>query len=318
MSAKCPKIAAAKCQIGGFDASKLSLSQFASNGLLTNPGVSIFGESLQFGVVRAGVTIGPPQAIPGLTLPASLEVTGVANIFGSLNVFAIQTSFGLKTAFGGNIKNGFSLKNTIDLKNAINIGNGPIVFNGVLSANGGIKTPVVLAEVIKATVSVSAPVGNFPIMNGVASGNKVLPFDIPHWTQKGKRIRHVCAEGPEAGIYIRGRLKDSNVIQLPEYWDGLVDYDSITVQLQPIGERHYHLNVMEIDKEKIVVKDSDDKPIDCFYHVWVARWIDPTNHDEKLHVVYDGESPADYPGKKENYLVGGWDYDRRETQWRKK
>ena len=308
MSAKCPKIAAAKCQIGGFDASKLTLSQFASNGLLTNPGISIFGESLQFGIVRAGVTIGPPQAIPGLTLPASLEVTGVANIFGSLNVFAIQTSFGLKTAFGGNIKNGFSLKNTIDLKNAINIGNGPVVFNGVMTANGGIKTPVIISEVSKSIQFIGA-------LQGVASGNKVLPFDIPHWTQKGKRIRHVCAEGPEAGIYIRGRLRDSNVIRLPEYWDGLVDYDSITVQLQPIGERHYHLNVMEIDKEKIVVRDSDDKPIDCFYHVWVARWIDPRDHNEKLHVVYDGMSPDDYPGNNANYLVGGWDYDRRKTQW---
>ena len=313
MSLKLPKVSSAKCQIGSYDASKLSIGQFGANGVLTNPGISIFGESLQFGIVRAGVTIGPPMAIPGLTLPASLEVTGVANIFGSLNVFAIQTSFGLKTAFGGNIKNGFSLKNTIDLKNAINIGNGPIVFNGSLLANGGIKTPIVIAEIVKATVSVSAPVGNFPIMNGYATGNK--PFDIPHWKEEGKRVRHVCAEGPEAGIYIRGRLKDSNVIKLPEYWDGLVDYDTITVQLQPIGERHYHLNVMEIDKEKIVVKDSDDKPIDCFYHVWVARWIDPRDHNEKLHVVYDGMSPDDYPGNNANYLIGGWDYDRRKTQW---
>ena len=101
------------------------------------------------------------------------------------------------------------------------------------------------------------------------------------------------------------------MIQLPEYWDGLVDYDTITVQLQPIGERHYHLNVMEIDKEKIVVRDSDDKPIDCFYHVWVARWINPGNHDEKLHIVYDGESPDDYPGDNSRILIGGWDYDRR-------
>jgi len=312
---KAPKVAAAKVQIGAFDASKLTISQFAANGVLTNPGISIFGESLQFGVVRAGVTIGIPQAIPGVTLPFSLEVSGIAQYFGVLNIFGVVNQFGLKTAFGGNIKNGFSFKNSVDAKNAINIGNGPIIFNGLLSANGGIKTPIIIAEIVKGTVSVSAPIGNFPIMNGIASGNKVLPFDIPHWKQKGKRIRHICVEGPEAGIYIRGRLKDSNVIQLPEYWDGLVDYDSITVQLQPIGERHYHLNVMEIDNEKIVVKEADDKPFECFYHIWVARWIDPRNHDEKLHIVYDGESPAEYPGNPENFLVGGWDYDRRDTQW---
>ena len=302
-------MAAAKCQIGAYDASKVTLGQFAANGVLTNPGISIFGESLQFGVVRAGVTIGVPQALPGLTLPASLEVSGVANYYGILNIYGVINQFGLKTAFGGNIKNGFSFKNSVDAKNAINIGNGPIVFNGLLKANGGIKTPIIISEVSKSKQFIGP-------LQGVASGNKVLPFDIPHWTQKGKRIRHVCAEGPEAGIYIRGRLKDSNVIQLPEYWDGLVDYDSITVQLQPIGERHYHLNVMEIDNEKIVVKEADDKPFECFYHIWVARWIDPRNHDEKLHVVYDGESPAEYPGKSENFLVGGWDYDRRDTQWR--
>ena len=104
-------MAAAKCQIGAYDASKLTLGQFAANGVLTNPGISIFGESLQFGVVRAGVTIGIPQALPGVTLPFSLEVSGVAQYFGVLNVFGIVNQFGLKTAFGGNIKNGFSFKN---------------------------------------------------------------------------------------------------------------------------------------------------------------------------------------------------------------
>ena len=300
-------MAAAKCQIGAYDASKLTLGQFAANGVLTNPGISIFGESLQFGVVRAGVTIGIPQALPGVTLPFSLEVSGVAQYFGVLNIFGVTNTFGLMSIFGGSINNSFSVKNGPDIKNAINIANGPSVFNGLLKANGGIKTPIIISEVSKSAQFIGP-------LQGVASGNKVLPFDIPHWKEKGKRIRHVCAEGPEAGIYIRGRLKDSNVIELPEYWDGLVDYDSISVQLQPIGDRHYHINVIEIDKEKVVVKEADDKPFECFYHVWVARWIDPRNHDEKLHVVYDGESPAEYPGSSESFSVAGWDYDRKENE----
>lgn len=309
MSTKCAKMSAAKCQIGAFDASKLTLGQFGANGVLTNPGISIFGESLQFGVVRAGVTIGIPQAIPGLTLPASLEVSGVANYYGILDIFGVTNTIGLLSIFGGSINNSFSVKNGPDTKNAINIANGLSVFNGLLKANGGIKTPIIISEVAKSGIFIGP-------VNGIASGNKPLSaFDLPHWKEKGKRIRHLCIEGPEAGIYIRGRLTDSNVIQLPEYWDGLVDYDSITVQLQPIGERHYHLNIIEMDKEKIVVKEADDKPFECFYHVWVARWIDPRDHNEKLHVVYDGESPNDYPGNPENFLVGGWDYDRRKSQW---
>jgi len=297
---KCAKGSFAKCQIGSFDASKLTLSQFAANGLLTNPGISIFGESLQFGVVRAGVTIGPPQAIPGVSLPFSLEVSGVSQYFGILNVFGSINQFGLKTAFGGNIKNGFSFKNGVDTKNGLNLGNSATVFNSFVRCNAGLSGNITLTDGINPTITKAI---------AAAKG-----FDIPHETKPGKRIRHICVEGPEAAIYIRGRLKDSNVIELPEYWDGLVDYDSITVQLQPIGERHYHLNVMEIDKEKIVVRDSDDKPIDCFYHVWVARWIDSKNHDEELHIVYDGESPKDYPGNPGSFSIAGWDYDRREVQ----
>jgi hypothetical protein len=260
MSTKCAKMAAAKCQIGAYDASKLTLGQFAANGVLTNPGISIFGESLQFGVVRAGVTIGVPQALPGVTLPFSLEVSGVAQYFGVLNVFGIVNQFGLKTAFGGNIKNGFSFKNSVDVKNAINLGNGISVFNGLLKANGGIKTPIIISEVCKADLG---------IFKAVAAPFK--KFNIQHPSKPGMRLVHASLEGPEIGVYYRGRLTGSNKIELPDYWKDLVHDDSITVQLQPIGDRHYHLSVVEFTNEYVIIKESDDKPIDCFYHVYAER-----------------------------------------------
>ena len=151
--------------------------------------------------------------------------------------------------------------------------------------------------------NVTAPtfVGN---LIGRASENK--SFDIPHVTQPGKRIRHVCAEGPESGIYIRGRLTGKNVIDLPDYWEGLVDPDSITVTLTQIGSSQ-DLIVDAINWGKQVkVRSGNGTSIDCFYEVWVARYINPDNHDEKLHVVYDGESPADYPGDNDNFIVGGF------------
>ena len=164
-----------------------------------------------------------------------------------------------------------------------------------------------------------SPCGKFPVMNGYATGNKSIgAFDIPHWTKKNTRIRHIIAEGPEAGIYIRGRLTNKNMIELPEYWDGLIDPDSITVTLTQIGYSQ-DLIVESIDWGKVVkIKSGSGANIDCFYEVWAARWIDPMNHDEKLHVVYEGDSPDDYPGNKENFLVGGWDYDRRIPKWGKK
>ena len=141
-------------------------------------------------------------------------------------------------------------------------------------------------------------------VTGKASGNK--SFDIPHVTQPGKRIRHVCAEGPEAGIYIRGRLTGKNVINLPDYWDGLVDPETITVTLTQIGSsQDLIVDAIEWGK-RVKVRSGNGTNIDCFYEVWVARHINPENHDEKLHVVYEGESPADYPGDNDNFIVGGY------------
>lgn len=153
-------------------------------------------------------------------------------------------------------------------------------------------------------------------VNGVASGNKTLgSFDIPHVKDKNKRIRHIIAEGPEPGIYIRGQLKDKNVIELPEYWDGLVDPESITVTLTQIGYSQ-DLIVDRIEWGKnIIIRSGLGANINCFYEVWAARWVNPMNHEEKLHVVYEGKTPADYPGDNKQFLVGGWDYDRRNTQW---
>jgi len=165
---------------------------------------------------------------------------------------------------------------------------------------------------LQINVQATAPVFNGNL-NGVASGNKL--FDIPHVTQKGKRIRHIIAEGPEAGIYVRGKLTDSNVIELPEYWDGLIDPESITVTLTQIGYSQ-DLIVERIEWGKnIIIRSGVGANIHCYYEVWAARWLNPMNHDEKLIVVYDGKTPDDYPGDNKQFLIGGWDYDRRNPQW---
>ena len=60
-------------------------------------------------------------------------------------------------------------------------------------------------------------------------------FDIPHPTKGGWRLRHVCLEGPEAGVYYRGHLTGDNRIILPDYWHGLIDPTTITVSVTQIG-----------------------------------------------------------------------------------
>ena len=172
---------------------------------------------------------------------------------------------------------------------------------------------------INITGNVTATQMTATTFNGVATSAKSLSpsFDIPHVKNPKKRIRHIIAEGPEAGIYVRGRLSGGNVIKLPEYWDGLIDPESITVTLTQIRTSQ-DLMVDTIEWGKIIkIKSGNAVAIDCFYEIWAARWLNPMDHSEKLHVVYEGDSPDDYPGNNEMFLVGGWDYDRRETKWRR-
>lgn len=124
------------------------------------------------------------------------------------------------------------------------------------------------------------------------------PFDIPHPTKSGHRLRHVCLEGPESGVYYRGRLKDSNTIELPEYWIGFVDPESITVTLTQIG---YSQDLI-VDKiewgRRVVIKSGTGANIDCYYLIHGER-ID----GEKLIVEYEGTSIDDYPGDNSIYSI---------------
>ena len=95
-------------------------------------------------------------------------------------------------------------------------------------------------------------------------------FNIPHPTRENRRLVHGCLEGPEYGVYTRGRLTNKKEIILPTYWKGLVDWTTITVNLTPIGS-HQHLIVKRFDEEKVYLQSNGGMPIDCFYHVYAER-----------------------------------------------
>ena len=121
-------------------------------------------------------------------------------------------------------------------------------------------------------------------------------FDIPHPTKKGHRLRHICLEGPESGVYYRGRLTGKNVIELPEYWRGLVDAETITVTLTQI-KTSQDLIVDGIEwGTRVKVRSGNGTDIDCFYLVHAER-----KDGEKLIVEYEGNSIEDYPGDNSQY-----------------
>ncbi len=120
-------------------------------------------------------------------------------------------------------------------------------------------------------------------------------FDIPHPTKEGHRLRHVCLEGPEAGVYIRGKLKGTT-ITVPEYWKGLVDEETISVSLTPIGS-YQELYVKSIEwGRRIEIRNASGGPIECFYLIQGER-----KDGEKLIAEYKGTSIEDYPGNNEEY-----------------
>ena len=162
--------------------------------------------------------------------------------------------------------------------------------NGLYVSGGSSVNTVLIEGDLYVTGSIDGlSKGRLEARHKVADGKPPKSFDIEHPTKgKGWRLRYVCLEGPEAGVYFRGRLKNEKVIKLPDSWKGLVHTDSISVQLQPIGS-HQNIIVKRWDDDFIYLQ-GQGLPIDCFYHVYGER-----KDVNSVLVEYEGNSRYDYP-----------------------
>ena len=93
-------------------------------------------------------------------------------------------------------------------------------------------------------------------------------FVIDHPTKEGMKLRYASLEGPENGVYIRGKTTEF-VIELPDYWTGLVDEDTISVNLTPIGKSQT-LWVKSIEDNKVIV-GSKCTSVEYFYTIYGER-----------------------------------------------
>ena len=162
--------------------------------------------------------------------------------------------------------------------------------NGLLVSGGSSVNTVKIIGDLEVTGDINGGnKGRLAARFATADGLPPKAFDIEHPTKgKGWRLRYVCLEGPEAGVYFRGRLKNEKVIKLPDSWKGLVHTDSISVQLQPIGS-HQNIIVKRLDDDFIYLQ-GQGLPIDCFYHVYGER-----KDVNSVLVEYEGNSRYDYP-----------------------
>jgi hypothetical protein len=271
-----------KLVVGQLDMSFLTASSKLTPGTAVINGPCYIGLTPQIGVARATCMIGPP--IPGVTLPVSLEVTGISNFAGitntagTINDLALSNIFGFTNKIGAEIQAAFKTIFGLKTNAAVQITQGPKVCQANASA---------------------------PVFNGVFVGDgdglffAKKPFDIPHPTKEGWRLRHVCIEGPTADVYVRGKLNNSNVIELPEYWRKLVDPETITVNLTPVGT-HQELYVDKIEwGTRILIKNNCGSAVNCYYTVYAERADTDKNIPE-----YKG-TYNDYPGDNRQYTSYG-------------
>jgi hypothetical protein len=133
---------------------------------------------------------------------------------------------------------------------------------GSATANGGTET----FRIRKDNVNVFG--ANFTVGGSITGNSK--NFSIPHPTKEGKRLVHSCLEGPEIGVYFRGRSQ-SSTIEMPDYWAGLVHLDSMTVELTAIGPNQDLYVASIADDGDVTVASNTDTALNYFYVVYGER-----------------------------------------------
>jgi hypothetical protein len=212
--------------------------------------VSSFG----FPPTPIDVVVGDPTGPVGVSVNSILIniISPITNGLGVLNWVGAKTFAGVKQQTGVELRAGAVADVGKEATTGNVVENGSRVINGALVVNG--------ATHINGFLSFTSSI--------VGTTKK---FDIPHPTKQNHRLAHACIEGPENGVYHRGRLIDTNVIQLPEYWGGLVDAETITVNLTPHGV-YQELFVKSIEwGTKINVVNNLGGPINCSYTVYAKR-----------------------------------------------
>lgn len=257
MSSSAPILTAGdRLQVGQVSVNFLDVTKQLVPGTAVINGPLYVGANLPVGVPRANTMLGPGIGIPGLP---SLEVVGISNYYGIETKFSLSKILGVSIFSGLKVALGMGVANGVHLKNSLNLGNGPVVFNG----------PVNVTTIAGDLAGFNSIDAFFISAETISAETK--NFIINHPSKPGYKLAHACIEGPENGVYYRGRLKKSNSIELPDYWEGLVNYRTITVHLTP--RSHYQeLYVKEVKDNKYVnIENNLDSIIDCDYIICAER-----------------------------------------------
>lgn len=292
MAVSLEALSAGKFHVGTVSSQQIMGSPISLNSILpgtfTTSGPSYFGQCLDFGGINnATVSIGP-RLVPTGLLGVGIPTPGIASLLVLGSPLAIQATGGSNFIGFVNVT-GVATKLGADIKASVSTTAGASVKAGSEVEAGNNAT----AKTITSSVS-KAALGSFASVSA-----PFKQFDIPHPTRgKGWRLAHAALEGPEMGVYYRGKTREKT-IKLPEYWTELVHEDSITVQLTPIGKACSSLHVKKIEDNTVTI-GHQAQDLEYFYII----------HGERkdlgdLIVEYRGDKPEDFKFSSEKIKRNG-------------
>jgi len=255
------------------------------------PGTSVLNGPVWIGAGGAPIPVANCMIGPGLQ-PISLQVIGVANFLSITNQNGVNNRFGFANIFGATSKFGISTKTAFSATTGFSAKAATQTTAGPNYSQAFQQTPLLKASIIEGFLGPTTGIN--PTQQTALNTKK--PFDIKHPTKDGWRLRHVCIEGPAADVYVRGVVENSDTIELPEYWSGLVHAETIVISLTPIEEyQELSAELLECNS-KIKVSNNLGEVKKYSYIVFGER-----KDVDKNIAEYEGESVEDYPGDNTQY-----------------
>jgi hypothetical protein len=115
-------------------------------------------------------------------------------------------------------------------------------------------------------IGTNAPVYLLQVNGSFAATTKSFVINHPDPAKPDKQLVHGVTEGPEHSVFVRGKLTNNNTIDLPDYWPYLVDNNTITVTITPIGS-YQQLYVQSVENNTVTIANNNNMPINCYYYV---------------------------------------------------
>ncbi|UCE18987.1 MAG: hypothetical protein JSV84_01155 [Gemmatimonadota bacterium] len=216
---------------------------------------TILGENNGNGEAITGSTTGQGHAIQGLTSGSGYAVHGLTTGSTHAGFFEIDNS--------GSGSSALIAKTN---------GTGPAAyFEGV---GGGDPPAKQWVLIVNATGGLNYYAAKFTGQVSVDGNIEAYTksFRIDHPSEPDLDLVHGCLEGPESGVYYRGKaqlIDGESVVMLPDYFEALTREEDRTVLLTPIGKEPFTMSCSEVADGQFTVYGT--KPDGKFF--WEVKAV---------------------------------------------